>query len=219
MKARGRALNIFSMSALDLFASALGAFILLAVIALPFFANTAQLDDATLLSQIVQAREELAQAQAELAQAQEELAQAQEELAQAQAELEEAAKANFMVVIMSWSTADDVDLHVTDPAGNEFYYEEKEHPGSEAKLEVDVINGPGNEIWLHPKVTPGDYVVEYVYFTDRTGVPVRVRGTVLHRDGRIELPEVTLRSANRDRKWPVAVLRVSAEDGRVQVVR
>ena len=212
MKARGRALNIFSMSALDLFASALGAFILLAVIALPFFANTAQLDDATLLSQIVQAREELAQAQQERAQAQEELAQAQEEL-------EAAAKANFMVVIMSWSTTDDVDLHVTDPAGNEFYYEEKEHPGSEAKLEVDVVNGPGNELWLHPKVTPGDYVVEYVYFTDRTGVPVRVRGTVLHRDGRIELPEVTLRSANRDKKWPVAVLRVSAEDGRVQVVR
>lgn len=208
MKARGRALNIFSMSALDLFASALGAFILLAVIALPFFANTAQLDDATLLSQIVQAREELAQAQ-------EELAQAQEELAQAQAELEAAAKANFMVVIISWSTTDDVDLHVTDPAGNEFFYERKEHPGSEAKLEVDVVNGPGNELWLHPKVTPGDYVVEYVYFTDRTGVPVRVRGTVLHRDGRIALPEVTLASPGETRR--AAVLRVSAEDGRVQV--
>lgn len=215
MKARGRALNIFSMSALDLFASALGAFILLAVIALPFFANTAQLDDASLLSQIAQTREELAQAQAELAQAQEELAQRQEELAQAQAELEEAAKANFMVVIMSWSTTDDVDLHVTDPAGNEFFYEQKEHPGSEAKLEVDVTTGPGNELWLHPKVTPGEYVVDYVYYTNRNGRPVRVRGTVLHRDGRIELPEVTLRS--RSERQRAAVLRVSAENGRVQV--
>ena len=196
MKARGRALNIFSMSALDLFASALGAFILLAAIALPFFANTAQLDDATLLSQIVQAREELAQAQAEL---------------------EEAAKANFMVVIMSWSTEDDVDLHVKDPAGNKFSYEQKEHLGSEAKLEVDVVNGPGNELWLHPKVTPGEYVVDYVYYADRTGRPVRVRGTVLHRDGRIELPEVTLRSASPRERQRAAVLRVSAEDGRVQV--
>ena len=197
MKARGRALNIFSMSALDLFASALGAFILLAAIALPFFANTAQLDDATLLSQIVQAREELAQAQAEL---------------------EEAAKANFMVVIMSWSTEDDVDLHVIDPAGNEFFYEQKEHPGSEAKLEVDVVNGPGNELWLHPKVTPGEYVVEYLYHTDRgTRGPVRVRGTVLHRDGRIALPEVTLRSASPRERRRAAVLRVAAEDGRVQV--
>ena len=203
MKARGQALNIFSMSALDLFASALGAFILLAVIALPFFANTAQLDDATLLSQIVQTREELAQAQ--------------EELAQAQEELKEAAKANFMVVIISWSTTDDVDLHVTDPAGNEFFYEQKEHPGSEAKLEVDVTRGPGNELWLHLKVTPGEYVVEYVYFKDRNGRPVRVRGTVLHRDGRIALPEVTLRSASPRERQRAAVLRVAAEDGRVQV--
>ena len=203
MKARGQALNIFSMSALDLFASALGAFILLAVIALPFFANTAQLDDATLLSQIVQTREELAQAQ--------------EELAQAQEELKEGAKANFMVVIISWSTTDDVDLHVTDPAGNEFFYEQKEHPGSEAKLEVDVTKGPGNELWLHPKVTPGEYVVEYVYFNDRNGRPVRVRGTVLHRDGRIALPEVTLRSASPRERQRAAVLRVAAEDGRVQV--
>ena len=203
MKARGRALNIFSMSALDLFASALGAFILLAVIALPFFANTAQLDDASLLGQITQAREELAQAR--------------EELAQAQEELEEAAKANFMVVIMSWSTTDDVDLHVIDPAGREFYHGREEYPGlSEAKFEEDVINGPGNELWLHPKVTPGEYVVEYVYHTDRGARgPVRVRGTVLHRDGRIALPEVTLRSASDRRR--AAVLRVAAENGRVQV--
>ena len=212
MKARSRALNIFSMSALDLFASALGAFILLAVIALPFFANTAQLDDASLLGQITQAREELAQAQ-------EELAQAQEGLAQAQAELEEAAKANFMVVIMSWSTTDDVDLHVTDPAGREFSHRQEEYPGlSEAKFEEDVTNGPGNEIWVHPKVTSGEYVVEYVYYTDRgSRGPVRVRGTVLHRDGRIALPEVTLRSASpRDRRR-AAVLRVAADNGRIQV--
>lgn len=205
MKARGRALNIFSMSALDLFASALGAFILLAVIALPFFANTAQLDDASLLGQITQAREELAQAR--------------EELAQAQEELEEAAKANFMVVIMSWSTTDDVDLHVIDPAGREFYHGREEYPGlSEAKFEEDVINGPGNELWLHPKVTPGEYVVEYVYHTDRGARgPVRVRGTVLHRDGRIALPEVTLRSASPRERRRAAVLRVAAENGRVQV--
>jgi hypothetical protein len=40
MKIRNREINIFSMSALDLFASGMGAFILLAVISLPFFGNT-----------------------------------------------------------------------------------------------------------------------------------------------------------------------------------
>lgn len=39
MKPRNREINIFNMSALDLFASALGAFILLAVISLPYFGN------------------------------------------------------------------------------------------------------------------------------------------------------------------------------------
>lgn len=39
MKLKNREVNIFSMSALDLFASGMGAFILLAVISLPFFSN------------------------------------------------------------------------------------------------------------------------------------------------------------------------------------
>lgn len=42
MKPKNRDVNIFSMSALDLFASGMGAFILLAVISLPFFANTSR---------------------------------------------------------------------------------------------------------------------------------------------------------------------------------
>ena len=40
MKRRNREISIFSMSALDLFASALGAFILLAVVIFPYFPNT-----------------------------------------------------------------------------------------------------------------------------------------------------------------------------------
>lgn len=39
-KNRSREINVFSMSALDLFASALGAFIIIAVIALPYYLNT-----------------------------------------------------------------------------------------------------------------------------------------------------------------------------------
>jgi len=40
MKVRRRELNVFSMSALDLFASGMGAFVLLAIVAMPFFPNT-----------------------------------------------------------------------------------------------------------------------------------------------------------------------------------
>ena len=79
MKKRSRELSIFSMSALDLFASALGAFILITIVLLPFFPN---------LNMSGQAKAELEQAQAELAQAKAELAQAEAELAQAKAKSE-----------------------------------------------------------------------------------------------------------------------------------
>ena len=42
MKRRSREISIFSMSALDLFASALGAFILLAIVVFPYFPNTSR---------------------------------------------------------------------------------------------------------------------------------------------------------------------------------
>ena len=54
------------MSALDLFASALGAFILLTVIALPYFANTHHLDDETLLEIVADLRDKLRQTENQL---------------------------------------------------------------------------------------------------------------------------------------------------------
>ncbi len=78
MKKRSRELSIFSMSALDLFASALGAFILITVVLLPFFPN---------LNMSGQAQAELEQAQAELAKSKAELAQAEAELEREKAKL------------------------------------------------------------------------------------------------------------------------------------
>ena len=57
MKRRQKEINIFSMSALDLFASALGAFILIAVVLFPFFPNISP----------EELREQLFEAQAEVA--------------------------------------------------------------------------------------------------------------------------------------------------------
>ena len=48
MKRRNREVSIFSMSALDLFASALGAFILIAIVMFPYFPNTGTADQADL---------------------------------------------------------------------------------------------------------------------------------------------------------------------------
>lgn len=78
MKFRNREINVFSMSALDLFASALGAFILIAVVLFPYFPNTG--DSA---ERVADVKKELEAAQAQLEQKEQELQAQAEELEQA----------------------------------------------------------------------------------------------------------------------------------------
>ena len=84
MKIRSREINIFSMSALDLFASALGAFMLLTIAALPFFPNTGDSPElvAELEATMGQDLEEMSQ---QLETANDALEQAQIELAMCEA--------------------------------------------------------------------------------------------------------------------------------------
>ena len=215
MRLRSKEINVFNMSALDLFASALGAFILITLVLFPYFPNTGDSQE-----RVDEVKAELAQTEAELEQTGAELEQTSAELEQANAEMErlraqqkpdlerelqamreqldacqaqreeaqaalnacqaqlretEAAdsalgacenrnrqmrqelqsapqqlRKKFVLVVISWSTNDDIDLHIIDPAGREYYYEKKFHSGSRAKLEEDNTRGPGNEIWLHP---------------------------------------------------------------------
>ena len=74
----------------------------------------------------------------------------------------------FLLVLISWGSKDDVDLHVVDPAGNEFYYQQRDYSGTPARLEEDNTRGPGNEVWLHPQATPGEYKLYYKLFDKRS---------------------------------------------------
>ena len=243
MRTRSREINIFSMSALDLFASALGAFILIAVVLFPYFPNTGDSKE-----RVADVKDKLAEVQAELEQAQSELQASQAQLGACETQRQETqaaldaceerlassasqealgacesrnqqlesnletcqalAKKKFLLVLMSWGTRDDIDLHVEDPAGREFYYLKPSIPGSRAKLEEDNTRGPGNEIWLHPAAEPGTYRVYYKYFSG-SGGNVRVRGAVLTPEGRSSLPDRTLRRI--DEKPLIATITVDAE--------
>lgn len=238
MRTRSREINIFSMSALDLFASALGAFILIAVVLFPYFPNKPA---TKLIEQLDAARAQLEQTQSELqaSQAQHNACETQRQETQAalvaceerlassasqdalgacesrnrqlESNLETCqaqARKKFLLVIMSWSTRDDIDLHVIDPTGREFFYADRAHSGSRAKLEEDNTRGPGNEIWLHPAAEPGTYRVYYKYFSG-SGGNVRVRGAVLTPEGRSSLPDRTLRRVNE--KPLIATITVDAE--------
>ena len=253
MKKKSREINVFSVSALDLFASALGAFIVMSMILMVFFTMTSQgadraedLQSALDACENARGREEEARVQAEaaLARCQSQLGQSvdaaalarcQADLANAEsrngelqsaleaaearaasagaaaaqldavnAELEScrrALKKTFVLVLASWSTGnDDVDLHVVDPQGNEFYFSRTRHSGSDAAFEEDNTRGPGNEIWLHPNAEPGRYRVCYKLYRDDSGSPLpSVRGGVLWQEGKIEIPDVELTSDDQVR--------------------
>ena len=279
MRLRSKEISVFNMSALDLFASALGAFILITLVLFPYFPNTGDSQE-----RVDEVKAELEQASARLQQASAELEQASAELEQTSAELEEVRaqlnpaleqelqalrgqlgsceterreaqaalnvcqteqrqaasmdsalgacesrnrqmqqelqscekelRKKFVLVVISWGTPDDIDLHVTDPAGREFFFGRKYIPGSLAKLEEDNTKGPGNEIWLHPAAEPGRYEVHYKYFSGSTG-NVPVRGAVLTPRGRTELPGITLRYV--DEKPLVATIIVD-DEGNAEVM-
>ncbi len=83
MKARSREINIFSMSALDLFASALGAFILIAVVLFPYFPNTGDSE-----VRVAEVQAELEREQAEHAATQQALSQCEEDKQACESELQ-----------------------------------------------------------------------------------------------------------------------------------
>ena len=279
MRLRSKEINVFNMSALDLFASALGAFILITLVLFPYFPNTGDSQERVdeVKAQLAEAETQLEQTNAELEQTSSELEQTSAELEQlraqqksgleqelqavreqlsaCQAQREEAQAAlnacqarlreteaadsalgacenqnrqmqqelqscaqqlrkKFVLVVISWSTNDDVDLHIIDPAGREYYYEKKFHSGSRAKLEEDNTRGPGNEIWLHPAAEPGRYRVYYKYYSG-SGRDVRVRGAVLTPRGRTELPGTVLRRVG-EKPW-VATIDVD-DEGNAEVI-
>ena len=239
MKKASKEINIFSMSALDLFASALGVFILIAVVLFPYYPYTATYEQLTeeqarsaALQEQLEAeraqsaalREQLAQAQAEKAakgRLQSQLEACEANLEQTQEELQECsriAKRTFVLAVMSWATEDDIDLHVIDPSGRRYTYNRRHYPGSPAELEVDNTQGPGNEIWLHPSATPGKYTVVYHFynFDGSDSTRVSTRGLILTQEAKEELPAIEL---TKTRSMQIAAEVHVDDEGNIRVDR
>ena len=79
MKSRSREINVFSMSALDLFASALGAFILISIVLMPYFLHVDPEEVAKLRQELQQERSTLAETRRRLQEAQSELQQCRQQ--------------------------------------------------------------------------------------------------------------------------------------------
>lgn len=122
-------------------------------------------------------------------------------------------KKSFLLVLISWSTKnDDIDLHLIDPNGNEFYYKYKRYADSEAALEEDTQRGPGSEIWLHPKATPGQYKV-YLKYYKKNNPFAKVRGAIVHQGGRSQINTTLTRQGEK----PLIATIILDNEGNVSV--
>ena len=171
-------------------------------------------------SQAAVAAAEIQETRAALAAADNRLRQAQAEVENQRSRAEKLARQlakSFLVLYVRWDTHDDVDLHLTDPSGAEFWWDRhKTIPGRPGELSEDNILGPGNEVWEIRDAPPGDYRVDVrLYQVRDTRKPVVVKGRVFHRDGSAVFTEIAL--AQRGQRERIATIRVD-EDGGVRLV-
>ena len=232
MKPRKREINIFNLSMMDVISGALGAFLIIVIILLPYYKKNLAAENRKLKEQIkseqtarqkaeqAKSRAQKAQRMAELARqkadearkqaeaasqkAMQETQQARQAFSQASQELQQAKqnirdlkkrlKQTFIVILIKWKTQrHDVDLHVIDPNGNEFYFQRKKITGQPGELSEDDKIGPGLEVWEIRNAPPGKYKIYYNLFSRRgnKGNPT-VSGRVFFRDGSKEIPDSLL---------------------------
>ena len=222
MKPRTRELPIFNLSMLDVITGAMAAFLIIMVVLMPYYKKES-VDYQQMLAELRAQRDALSQqaerAEAEAVAAQQQAEQAQQAARDAQQDAEaqrrraeglaEKLSKTFLVLYIRWNTRDDIDLHVIDPRGGEFYFARKTIPGHPGELSEDTVNGPGNEVWEIRDAPPGDYQVHAkLYSVKDPRKPVVVQGRVFHRDGSEAFREVQLNRQGEHQ--PVAVIRVDA---------
>lgn len=239
MRRPQRNIEIFSMSVLDMFASALGAFIMCTVILFQYRDDVSKDLDAANDS-LKQKTLALKQTQMD-AQVIEEQIRRQEQavrgVRESQANLnickqglnqcQVALAKNFIMVQIEWDKELNVDLYVTDPSGNVFFWRRTnrcncDFPGNptKARLSVDsrgacFLGKCGIEVWMDPEPKTGSYKIDYV--VDRAPPEkVTVTGTVIDRLGKTELPPKSFDRGSRELRVRAAELEL-ADNGNLEI--
>ncbi|HZH11720.1 MAG TPA: hypothetical protein VEZ24_15270 [Microvirga sp.] len=231
MRRPHRNIEIFSMSVLDMFASALGAFIMVAVILFPYYKKDVSKELSETRTAIEQRTTELQATREQVRQVEERirrqeqqvqqsrlavasLNQCRQNLAQCQAE----STKTFLMIQIEWAEEADVNLHVVNPQGQEFSWSRtnragRDVPGSKAQLSIDVAIGPGIEVWVDPDAGKGTYQIEY-RLPRSPDKNIEVKGVMFDRSGKKALPVRILRSG--ETRVRVAMIEI-ASDGTAAV--
>lgn len=206
MRRPSRNIEIFSMSVLDMFASALGAFIMVAIILFPYYqknrVHKQNLDAA--IEELKRTQEEVDKTKAAGEKVQQQIDEVKGEIRKvqlAQVELNQCRQGiqaclvergkTFLLVKIDWNEPVDVNLYVTDPKGNTFFWAKpnksgRDFPNSQGRLSTDTAIGEGVEIWQVPGAEAGEYKIEYV-LDDASG-RATVNGFFFDKSGKKPLP-------------------------------
>lgn len=163
MRRKSTELNIFSMSALDLFASALGAFILIVLILLPYYKK-----ENSTVPPVSKICPEPAPACP--------VCPTPRPVEKCPPIPEPSVKFadNLLVVEMSWYEKGDVDLYVTTPDGK-YHWDNEYISGKPGRFTVDHLHGrkdgkPAIEVWKAFKPSQGVYKVCFNYLRKGDGI-------------------------------------------------
>ncbi len=122
-----------------------------------------------------------------------------------------------LLISYEWQDDADVDLHVIDPQGNHFYFEQPAFESSPALLTHDSKEAGGKEIWVNPAAAPGTYEVYCDVYTLRRGSAATVKMSLMYGQGNAELGSFSLPFIGNKLGCRIASVTV-AEDGAVSWV-
>lgn len=143
-------------------------------------------------SQVQQQEQQIESMNQQIQEQAEEISDLRDQVAQLERQIRECervterlkAEGHYLVVTMSWEThGDDVDLHVIDPTGAEFYYRQPIHAGRPGKLTKDDVDGPGVEVWQTNSLSVGTYQIKANLYDWESGIPPDLVFWVYYRNG------------------------------------
>jgi uncharacterized protein YfaP (DUF2135 family) len=215
MKPRNREINIFNLSMLDVICGAMGAFLVLLILLLPYYKK----EHRDYQKEIQEQQQRITAQQQQIAEEERQRQEAEEQLRQTEQKLAEAMRNERntpLLIIIKWETLKhDVDLHVVDPDGGEFYYRNKTIPDHAGMLSEDDTDGPGFEIWEVDIAKPGKYEIAYnLYDAKGNNQAPTVVGRVVSKNGSIRLPDIVLDRVREKKKVATVIL---SENGQLSI--
>lgn len=130
-------------------------------------------------------------------------------------------EARFIVITMGWGAdtapKSDMDLYITDPRGNVFFYKKTKINGVPGVLSLDnKVGTPGLEVWENSNPLPGKYKVEVNYYAG-SATNVSIKTWFYFRTGTKQIDNITLIQPDIQNRKLVATFEFN-EDGSVNFI-